>query len=276
MRRNGEWLDMPMDEPAGPGAHASTVARVLERDDFQQRIEAGRPISVLEMLYPVLQGYDSVAVRSDLELGGTDQKFNLLFGRDVQQAYGQEPQAILTMPILPGTDGDRRMSKSYGNYIGVTDPPEEMFGKLMSVPDVAMGTYYELLLGEQPDPGASPVRRSDHSPAGWWSASTARAAARRPKQHFDRLHKEHRPPEEIEQVTVAGGLIANGTVHVPALVAEHFGKSRSEAQAAARAGRDQARRRAAGRGVHRPGGGRLDGAVLQVGKRQFRRIVVQG
>ena len=130
-----------------------TVARVLERDDFQQRIEAGRPISLLEMLYPVLQGYDSVAVEADLELGGTDQKFNLLFGRDVQQSYGQEPQAILTMPILPGTDGERRMSKSYGNYVGVTDPPEEMFGKLMSVPDLAMGTYYELLLGEQPRPG---------------------------------------------------------------------------------------------------------------------------
>src|SRR4029079_11731688 len=102
-------------------------------------------------LYPVLQGYDSVAVRADVELGGTDQKFNLLFARDVQQAYGQEPQLIMTMPILPGTDGDRRMSKSYGNYIGVTDAPEEMFGKVMSVPDAAMDTYYELLLLEQRD-----------------------------------------------------------------------------------------------------------------------------
>src|SRR5438093_11896997 len=103
-----------------------TVARVLERDDFQQRMAAGRPISLLEMLYPVLQGYDSVAVGADVELGGTDQKFNLLFGRDVQQAYGHEPQGVMTMPILPGIDGERRMSKSYGNYIGVTDTPDQM------------------------------------------------------------------------------------------------------------------------------------------------------
>jgi tyrosyl-tRNA synthetase len=109
VRRNGEWLDMGMEDLLRL-VRVVTVARVLERDDFQQRIEAGRPVSMLELLYPVLQGYDSVAVRADIELGGTDQKFNLLLGRDVQQAYGQDPQAVMTMPILPGTDGDRRMS----------------------------------------------------------------------------------------------------------------------------------------------------------------------
>ena len=111
VRRNGEWLDMPMEDLLRL-VRSVTVARVLERDDFHRRIREGRPISMLEMLYPVLQGYDSVAVGADVELGGTDQKFNLLFGRDVQQAYGHEPQAIMTMPILPGLDGERRMSKS--------------------------------------------------------------------------------------------------------------------------------------------------------------------
>ena len=133
-----------------------TVARLLERDDFSRRMADAQPISVLELLYPVLQGYDSVAVEADVELGGTDQKFNLLFGRDVQEAYGQAPQSILTMPILPGTDGVRKMSKSYGNYVGVTDPPEEMFGKLMSIPDSVMGDYYLLLLGEELDRARHP------------------------------------------------------------------------------------------------------------------------
>ena len=156
VRRNGEWLDMPMDDLFRL-VRTVTLARVTERDDFSKRLAENQPISLLELLYPVLQGYDSVAVNADVELGGTDQKFNLLLGRDVQQAYGRPQQAILTTPILPGLDGERRMAKSLGNYVGVTDPPEEMFGKLMSVPDAAMGTYYELLLGEEPDPAAPPV-----------------------------------------------------------------------------------------------------------------------
>ena len=133
-----------------------TVARLLERDDFTRRMAEAQPISALELLYPVLQGYDSVAVEADVELGGTDQTFNLLFGRDVQEAYGQAAQSILTMPILPGTDGVRKMSKSYDNYVGVTDPPEEMFGKLMSIPDAVMGQYYLLLLSEPLDPDRHP------------------------------------------------------------------------------------------------------------------------
>lgn len=146
VRRNSEWLNMEPQALLGLLAQ-TTVARLLERDDFQRRLGANQPIAALELLYPLLQGYDSVAIEADVELGGTDQKFNLLFGRDLQNAYGQVPQSIMTMPILVGTDGVQKMSKSLGNYVGVTDPPEEMFGKLMSIPDAAMDEYYRLLLG---------------------------------------------------------------------------------------------------------------------------------
>ena len=167
VRRNSEWLAMGSDELFRL-VRRFTVARLLEREEFSRRMEAGEPISILELLYPVLQGYDSVAVEADVEVGGTDQKFNLLFGRDVQEAFGQPAQSILTMPILPGTDGVRRMSKSLGNYVGVTDAPEEMFGKLMSVPDAAMGEYYRLLLGA----------RARSRPASGRGQARARPAAR--------------------------------------------------------------------------------------------------
>src|SRR5680860_891135 len=145
VRRNGEWLEMAMEE-LFKLARTATVAQLLERDDFAKRYAANEPISVLELLYPLLQGYDSVAVAADVELGGTDQKFNLLLGRQVQQAYGVAQQSVLTMPILPGTDGVQRMSKSLGNYVGVTEPADEVFGKLMRVPDAALAVYYDLLL----------------------------------------------------------------------------------------------------------------------------------
>src|SRR5438105_9928430 len=131
------WLDMRLDELLAL-ARTTTAAQLLERDDFAKRLAAGRPLSMLELLYPLRQGYDSVAVQADVELGGTDQKFNLLLGRDVQRAYGQAEQAILTMPLLVGIDGQRKMSKSLHNEIGVTDPPQEIFGKMMSIPDEAM------------------------------------------------------------------------------------------------------------------------------------------
>src|SRR3954464_9998921 len=156
VRRNGEWLDMPMEE-LFLLARTATVAQVLERDAFEKRYAAGEPISILELLYPLLQGYDSVAVRSDVELGGTDQKFNLLLARDVQQAYGVPPQSVLTLPILPGIDGVQRMAKSAGNYVGVTEPAGEAFGKLMRVPDSAMPEYYALLLDEALDSGRPAV-----------------------------------------------------------------------------------------------------------------------
>src|SRR4051794_6456171 len=128
VRHNGEWLDMSMEDLFGL-ARIPTVAQLLERDDFAKRYKAGEPISVLELLYPIMQGYDSVAVDADVELGGTDQKFNLLLGRDIQRAFGQPEQVVLTMPILPGIDGTQKMSKSLGNHVGVTEAPEEAYGK---------------------------------------------------------------------------------------------------------------------------------------------------
>jgi tyrosyl-tRNA synthetase len=272
VRRNGEWLNMSMEDLLGL-VRRVTVARVLERDDFQKRMEAEKAVSLLELLYPVLQGYDSVAIEADIELGGTDQKFNLLFGRDVQQAYGQEPQAIMTMPILPGLDGERRMSKSLGNYVGVTDDGDEMFGKLMSLPDSAMSTYYELLLGASVDGKLSPVEAKRALARALVARFHDEQAAKSAEEHFDRVHKEHLPPEDVQEVILSPTLISDGKVHVPALVAEYFGTSRSEA------------RRLLGQGGIRLDGqplesdqldvdvGSLAGAVIQVGRRQFRRLV---
>ena len=145
---NSRWMNrMTAEQLIHLSAHYS-MARMLERDDFQKRYRDQKPISIHEFLYPLIQGYDSVALEADVELGGTDQKFNLLVGRELQRAYGQSPQVVLTMPLLEGTDGVRKMSKSLGNYIALEDPPEEMFGKLMSISDTLMWRYYELLTTE--------------------------------------------------------------------------------------------------------------------------------
>jgi tyrosyl-tRNA synthetase len=145
VRFNSEWLsELPIEELVRIAAQM-TVARMLERDDFRRRYEGERPISIHEFLYPLFQGYDSVALRADVELGGTDQKFNLLVGRDLQRVYGQEPQVVMTTPLLVGLDGVNKMSKSLGNYVGITEPPETIFGKMMSVSDDLMLKYYELL-----------------------------------------------------------------------------------------------------------------------------------
>ena len=142
---NSRWLSpLSAADVVRLAAHY-TVARMLERDDFARRYKAGQPISIHEFLYPLAQGYDSVAMRADVELGGTDQKFNLLVGRSLQEAYGQEPQVVITMPLLEGTDGEKKMSKSLGNYIGITEDPDSMFGKVMSISDTLMWRYYELL-----------------------------------------------------------------------------------------------------------------------------------
>jgi len=148
---NSRWMNrMTAEQLIHLSAHYS-MARMLERDDFQKRYRDQKPISIHEFLYPLIQGYDSVALEADVELGGTDQKFNLLVGRELQRAYGQSPQVVLTMPLLEGTDGVRKMSKSLGNYIALEDPPEEMFGKLMSISDTLMWRYYELLTTEDLD-----------------------------------------------------------------------------------------------------------------------------
>jgi tyrosyl-tRNA synthetase len=274
VRFNSEWLDMPTHELFRL-LGTVTVARLLERDDFTKRMKADQPISALELLYPVLQGYDSVAVRSDVELGGTDQKFNLLFARDIQRTHDVPEQSILTMPILPGIDGKQRMSKSLGNYVAVTDPPEEMFGKLMRIPDSALPTYYELLLGERvpkDDPLAAKralarrIVERFHGP----DAGTAAEA------RFDTVHVAHEIPDDIPEVSLGDAGEAkgeDGEVHLPALISSAFGMSTSEA-----------RRLIAQGGVKLDGesveperldlpAGELGGRVLQVGKRRFARLV---
>ena len=266
VRRNGEWLDMPMEDLFRLARHA-TVAQVLERDDFANRYRAGEPIAILELLYPLLQGYDSVAVESDVELGGTDQKFNLLLAREVQRAYGLEPQSILTTPILPGIDGVQKMSKSLGNYVGVDDPPAEMFGKLMRVPDDAMPLYYSLLLDEEP--GADPREAKRHMAFALTERYHGSEAAAEAQERFDTLHVRRELPDDIEEHPFRA---ENGQVHLPALMAEAFGLSRSEArrlltQGGVRLDGDELD----GATLDVPAD-RLDGAVLQVGRRRFKKL----
>ena len=269
VRRNGEWLDMPMEELFAL-ARTSTVAQLLERDDFAQRYAAREPISILELLYPLMQGYDSVAVRSDIELGATDQKFNVLLAREIQRAYGVDPQSILTMPILPGTDGVQKMSKSLGNYVGVDDPPEDVYGKLMRVPDEALEVYASLLL-DSPLDTALPPRDAKRAMA---LELTARlhgtAAAEGAQERFDTLHVRRELPEQIDEFAFQ----ANGeqAVHLPALLADAFGISRSEgrrmlAQAAVKLDGEPLD----GSALDLPPD-RLDGAVLQLGRRRFKRL----
>jgi tyrosyl-tRNA synthetase len=268
VRRNGEWLDMAAEDLFRL-ARTATVAQILERDDFAKRWSAREPVSVLELLYPLLQGYDSVAVRSDVEVGGTDQKFNLLMGRDVQRAYGQPEQIALTLPILPGTDGVERMSKTLGNYIGITEPPEEIYGKTLSIPDTAMGSWYSLLLGREVPADLSPRDAKRALARALVTRFHDEAAAARAEEHFDRVHVAREAPEEIEEASFEA---SDGAVHVPAVLEAVFGLSRSEG-----------RRLLAQGGVRLDGEAlsgadqdlpaeRLDGAVIQVGKRRFRRL----
>lgn len=227
VRRNGEWLDMGLEELFGI-LRTTTVAQVTEREDIDRRLSEGSPVSLLELLYPVLQGYDSVAVEADVELGGTDQHFNLLLGRDLQRAFGQPEQVALELPILVGTDGERKMSKSWGNYIGVTDGPEEMYGKTMSIPDGAMAQWYELLLDRR-FPADLEAREAKRELARSITALYhGLDGARRGEEHFDRVIVRGEQPLDVEELTVARP--EGGIVHLPALISEVFGISRSEAR----------------------------------------------
>ena len=268
LRHNGEWLDMPAEDLFRL-ARVPTVAQILERDDFAKRFAAGEPISLLELLYPVLQGYDSVAVRSDVELGGTDQTFNLLMGRSIQTAYGVPPQSILTMPLLPGTDGVQKMSKSVGNQIGITDPPEEMYGKTLSAPDAVLPEWYTLLLGREPPRDAPPRDAKRALARALVERFHGPGAGEEAEAAFDRVFVSRELPEDIEEAEVRP---AGGAVHLPELISGLFGGSRSEA-----------RRTIEGGGVKLDGervssldlqAADLDGRVLQVGKRRFRRLRV--
>jgi tyrosyl-tRNA synthetase len=271
VRFNSEWLRMAPEELLGLLA-GTTVSRLLGRDDVRKRLAAGAPVAALELLYPLLQGYDSVAVEADVELGGTDQKFNLLFGRDLQVSYGQKPQSILTMPLLVGTDGVQKMSKSLGNYVGVTEPPEEMFGKLMRVPDGAMGEYFRLLLGAEVPAG--PPNEAKRELARrlverFYGAGSGAAA----EEHFDRLFVRHEAPEEIEELNLTAFEDGNGgAVHLPALMAAAFGISSSEARRQLKQGGVKLDGEPLSADALDLDPGRLEGRVLQVGKRRFRRL----
>ncbi len=273
VRRNGEWLDMAMEDLFAL-ARTTTVAQVLERDDFAQRQAAGAPISILELLYPLLQGYDSVAVRADIELGGTDQRFNLLLARDIQRAYGVPEQVALIMPILTGTDGHRKMSKSLGNHIGVLDSPAEVYGKTLSIPDSALTEWWPLLIGAPPPAGAGPreaKRELARRLVAWLADERAAARAQR---EFDRVHVEHAAPEEIEELSFRGdGDGADGAwVHLPALIAEAFAESRSQARRLLAQGAVRLNGEPLDGAEQDVAADRLDGAILQVGRRRFRRL----
>jgi tyrosyl-tRNA synthetase len=271
VRFNSEWLRMEPEALLGLLAQ-TTVARLLERDDFQKRLAANAPIAAVELLYPLLQGYDSVAVEADVELGGTDQKFNLLFGRDVQVTHGQKPQSILTMPILVGTDGVQKMSKSLGNYIGVTDSPEEMFGKVMSIPDTAMADYYRLLLGDEP-PASSPNEAKRELGRRIVDRFHEAGAGEGAESRFNQIHVSREVPDDIEEIDLQPFLGADGgRVHLPKLISEAFGTSSSEARRLIQQGGVKLDGEPVPSGDLDIEPSRLAGKVVQVGKRRFLRV----
>jgi tyrosyl-tRNA synthetase len=286
IRRNSEWLEpMTMEQVLGLTA-SYTVAQMLERDDFAKRFRDGRPISVMEFLYPLLQGYDSVAVEADVELGGTDQLFNLLVGRELQRDRGQDPQMALTMPLLEGTDGVQKMSQSLGNYIAITEAPAEMFGKLMRVPDGLISKYLRLCA----DAGADDVRATEQGLADGSlrpndeKRRMARAvvelyhgaeAAATAEAHFDRVHRDRELPEEIQTVALSPGWASeqSGAYWVPRVLARlGLASSHNEGRRLIQQGAI----RIDGEPLSDPEAelpaDALRGRVLQVGRRQFVRL----
>lgn len=285
LRYNSEWiLDLNMESLLKLMANF-TVARILERDDFTKRYKANQPISLHEFLYPVMQAYDSVVVKADVELGGTDQLFNLLAGRELMEKMGMEPQVCLTLPLLEGTDGVKKMSKSYGNYIGLTDEPADMFGKVMSIPDALMVKYYRLastapvdevdqidkdLASGKADPNKTKRALARNIVAAYHGQEAAQEA----EQAFDRQFKKHEIPEDIPEYAADLTVNDQGKVYLARVI--------HEAGMASSAG--EARRLIDGGGVKINGQAvpakeyniepeKLKGAVLQVGKRKFARLV---
>ncbi len=265
VRYNGEWLSKLTYAEVVRLARTLTVARVLERDDFEKRFRAGHPISVSELLYPLMQAYDSVAIEADVELGGTDQLYNLLAGREVMPHYGLEPQIVLTTPLLVSWDG-AKMSSSMGNNIPLTAPPEEMFGRAMRISDDQLGDWYRLIAEREPpdgDPLEAKLALARFIVARSWGDEAAAAA----EEHFTRVVRRGEAPESIPDVALPDG----DPIHLPALLVESLGvASTSEA------------RRLIGQGGVKVNGeptAELDlpretlaGAVLQVGKRRFARL----
>ncbi|MGH2730983.1 MAG: tyrosine--tRNA ligase [Actinomycetota bacterium] len=283
IRYNSEWLEpLNLTDVLRITSHY-TVAKMLERDDFQKRYHEQRPISIVEFMYPLMQAYDSVAVRADVELGGTDQLFNLLVGRDLQRAFDQPPQVALTMPLLEGLDGIQKMSQSLGNYVGIREDPAEMFGKLMSIPDNLVGKYAQLATdldeatvralqeeaaGRGPQAGRA-KRRVAHAVVALYHGEVAAADA---EAAFDRQFRDHAAPEVIDEVTMPPDAVDGERVYLPRVLAE-LGLASS---------RSNARRLISQGGVKLSGEtvtneevprGDVVGAVLQVGKRRFVRVI---
>jgi tyrosyl-tRNA synthetase len=265
LRFNGEWLGKLDYAELVRLTRTGTVARLLERDDFAKRFGRHEPISVSELLYPFAQGYDSVAVEADIEVGGTDQLYNLLMGRDVMAHYGLDPQMVITYELLVGTDGADKMSKSVGNYVGIDEEPDEQFGKVMSIPDSALAQWWRLALDQEP-PTADPMNSKLALARGIVSRYHSPEAAKGAEEHFTRVVRDRELPEDVREYALPAG----DPVHLPALLADAFGLSTSEA-----------RRLIAQGGVKLDGDSvteldlpqaRLEGAVLQAGKRRFVRL----
>jgi tyrosyl-tRNA synthetase len=267
VRFNGEWLAKLDFAEVVRLTRTITVARLLERDDFAKRFTTQSPISVSELLYPFMQAYDSVAVTADVELGGTDQLYNLLAGREVMQAYGLEPQVALTTPLLIGTDG-RKMSASLGNYIGLAEPPEQQFGKTMRISDELLPGYYRLVMESDEDPLRMEPMEAKLALARFIvRRSHGEEAAAQAEAHFTRVVREGQAPEEVPEMDVPEG----DPIHLPALLVELFHISSTS----------EARRLIAQGGVRLDGAvvsdldvprGAFEGALLQAGKRQFVRF----
>jgi tyrosyl-tRNA synthetase len=266
IRFNGEWLGNLDYAELVRLTRTGTVARLLERDDFAQRFTAREPISVSELLYPFAQGYDSVAIEADVEVGGSDQLYNLLMGRDVMEHYGLEPQAIVTYELLVGLDGVEKMSKSAGNYIAIDEAPEEQFGKTMSIPDDALDQWWRLCLDREA-PTGDPMESKLALARGIVERYHDEEAAKRAEEHFTRVVREHQAPEDVPELTLPDG----DPVHLPALLVEHFGMASTS----------EARRLIAQGGVRLDSEvvtevdvprARVDGGLLQAGKRRFLRL----
>jgi len=265
VRLNGEWLGKLSYADTVRLARTMTVARLLERDDFAKRFSAHVPISLSELLYPIMQAYDSVAIEADIEIGGTDQRFNLLAGRDVMPQYGLEPQVVMTFPLLVGTDGELKMSKSRGNYIGITEPPAEMFGKVMSIPDTALEQWWTMLAdGPHPDdPMEWKLELARRITARWQGEEGAKEG----EAHFTRVVRQGEAPEDVPELPLPEG----DPVHLPALLVDGLGiASTSEARRLIQQGAVKLNGEPApGLDVPREV---LVGALLQAGKRRFARL----
>jgi tyrosyl-tRNA synthetase len=265
VRYNGEWLSKLTYAEVVRLARTLTVARLLERDDFAKRMAAQAPISVSELLYPLMQAYDSVAVEADVELGGTDQLYNLLAGRDVMEAYGLEPQVVLTTPLLVSWDG-KKMSSSEGNNIPLTMDPEEQFGRAMRIPDELLPEWYRLVMEREP-PSGDPLEAKLELARFIVRRSHGEEGVRRGEDHFTRVVREGRAPDEAE-IPVAS--VDGGSVYLPQLLSDQFGQSNSHwrrviEQGGVRIDGDPVRE------LELPAE-RLAGSVIQAGKRQFLRV----